>query len=394
MEEVAVADSEAGRIGPWRAAFIGLCANLIGVGLARFAYTPLIPALIGARWFSSVAADYLGAANLLGYLLGAVLASRLGERFGVRPLLRAMMGAATASFFACAGPLPFFWFFFWRFFSGFAGGVLMALAAPSVLPKVPSRRRGMAGGAMFTGVGLGVVASGTLVPFLLRSGLTATWLGLGALSLALTIAAWEGWPGRPLAAATKRKSDAEKGVRALYLEYALGAAGLVPHMIFLVDFIARGLDQGLVSGARYWVLFGLGAMSGPTVSGRLADRMGFGRMLRLAFLLAVLTVGLLAFDTSPAALVVSSFVVGALVTSAAPLVLGRIHELIPEGALRQRAAWGWCTTAFALGQAAAAYAFSFLFAESGGVYALLFALGAALLFLALAIDLWTVRRAS
>ncbi len=379
------------RIGPLRAAFIGLCANLIGVGLARFAYTPLIPALIAERWFSPAGADYLGAANLLGYLLGAVLASRLGEAAGVRPLLRAMMALATASFFGCASPLSFLWFFFWRFAAGLAGGVLIALAAPSILPEIPPRRRGLAAGAMFTGVGLGVVASGTLVPFLLVRGLVAIWLGLGALSLALTLAAWNGWPGRPLAA-SKRKGRTQKAVLALYLEYALAAAGLVPHMIFLVDFIARGLHQGVAAGARSWVLFGVGAMSGPTISGRLADRIGFGRMLRLALLLAGLTVGLPALNAGPFALGVSSFTVGALVTSVAPLVLGRIHELIPEGELKQRAAWGWCTTAFAIGRAAAAYAFSFLFSASGGVYSLLFALGAALIFLALFVDLGTAAR--
>jgi hypothetical protein len=33
------------------------------------------------------------------------------------------------------------------------------------------------------------------------------------------------------------------------------------------DFIARGLDQGLDTGAEYWVLFGLGAIVGPLLSG-------------------------------------------------------------------------------------------------------------------------------
>ena len=32
----------------WRFAAAGLCASLVGLGLARFAYTPLIPALIAA----------------------------------------------------------------------------------------------------------------------------------------------------------------------------------------------------------------------------------------------------------------------------------------------------------------------------------------------------------
>ena len=40
-----------------------------------------------------------------------------------------------------------------------------------LLACVPAARRGLAGGAIFTGVGLGIAASGTLVPLLLRIGL-------------------------------------------------------------------------------------------------------------------------------------------------------------------------------------------------------------------------------
>ena len=36
----------------WLSAAAGLCASLVGLGLARFAYTPLIPALIAAKWFT------------------------------------------------------------------------------------------------------------------------------------------------------------------------------------------------------------------------------------------------------------------------------------------------------------------------------------------------------
>jgi hypothetical protein len=46
-----------------------------------------------------------------------------------------------------------------------------------------------------------------------------------------------------------------------------------------------------------------------------------------------------------------------------------------------------CTTAFALGQAAAAYGFSCIFAHTGGTYRVLFALGAAALATAFVIDL-------
>lgn len=50
----------------WRGTLSGLCASLVGIGLVRFGYTPLLPAIIGAHWFTASAAAYLGAANLVG----------------------------------------------------------------------------------------------------------------------------------------------------------------------------------------------------------------------------------------------------------------------------------------------------------------------------------------
>lgn len=176
------------------ATLAGFCASLVGIGLARFAYTPLLPAIVGAHWFEASVAAYLGAANLAGYLAGALLGRPIAARWPVAATLRAMMVLATVAFFACAYPLSFAWFFAWRFLAGLAGGALMVLAAPAVLPLVPAARRGLAGGVIFMGVGVGVAASGTLVPLLLAQGLRDAWLGLGVLSVALTAIAWKGWP--------------------------------------------------------------------------------------------------------------------------------------------------------------------------------------------------------
>ncbi|MBV9201543.1 MAG: YbfB/YjiJ family MFS transporter [Alphaproteobacteria bacterium] len=377
-----------GNITYWRAVSAGLCANMVGVGLARFAYTPLIPALIAAHWFSPSAAGYLGAANLAGYVVGALLARPIALRAGATPGLRAMMAVAAAAFIACAFPLSFGWFFLWRFVSGVSGGVLMALAAPAVLPHVPPSQRGLAGGAIFTGVGMGIAASGTLVPPLVHAGLPAAWLGLGVLALVLTAASWCGWP-RELERMARSGAPTPRHcvLVALYVEYGLNAVGLVPHMLFLVDFVARGLGHGLASGARYWVLFGVGAMLGPLANGRLADHIGFASAFRLALIIQVGCVALLAVSAEPWSLALSSFVIGAMVPGVVPLVLGRTHELIPDDPAQQLKAWGLCTVAFALGQVAAAYGFSFIFAQMDGGYRLLYALGATAFGLALIIDL-------
>jgi len=226
----------------------------------------------------------------------------------------------------------------------------------------------------------------------LRMGLVATWCGLGVLALALTGLAWSGWPDESNTVALLRAGANHRPGLALGLlsvEYGLDAAGLVPHMVFLVDFIARGLGRGLGVGASYWIVFGLGAMVGPVLAGQLADRIGFARAVRLAFLAQAVAVAALVATASPVALFVSSAVVGALVPGIVPLVLGRVHELIPDDPHRQAAAWSVTTVAFALGQAGAGYGFSFLYAQTGS-YAALFAIAAATLATALAIDLIVV----
>ena len=378
-----------------RATLAGLAACLVGIGLARFAYTPLIPALIDAGWFSPAEAAYLGAANLVGYLVGALAGRRLAAIMEAAGALRLLMLLAATSFLACAAPLSFAWFAVWRCLSGIAGGGLMVLAAPTVLPHVPAAYRGFAGGVIFTGVGLGIAASGTIVPMLRDRGLVATWCALGGVALVLTLAAWRAWPTErpPLGSADGkadlRGSDAggtPPALRALYIEYGLNAAGLVPHMVFLVDFIARGLGQGLAIGAAYWVVFGLGATIGPVLAGTIADRIGFKATLRSAFLVQAAAIGLLIVLDQPLALGVSSLVIGAFVPGIGSLVLGRAVELLPAGSQGGQAAWTWCTTSFAFGQAVAAYGLSFLFAQTHDYHAL-FALGAAFLLAALVLDL-------
>ena len=373
-----------------RAILCAFSSSLIGIGLARFAYTPLLPAVIDAHWFSPADAAYLGAANLAGYLAGALLGRTMLARWSLAGVIRAMMVLATVSFFACGYPLGFLWFFVWRFAAGFAGGVMTVLAAPAVLGHVPAARRGLAAGFIFTGVGVGIVASGTLIPLLLTFGLQQTWVGIGVLSFALTVVAWRGWPEGSLPQATPPghvHAPRVWALRVLFVEYALNAGGWVPHMIFLVDFVARGLGRGVAVGAEFWVVFGISATVGPIISGHLGDRIGFRAALRTAFALEILALAVPALHvTNEFWLFVSCIIVGAFVTGTVTLVLGRIHELLPHHPAEQRAAWSVATVGFALCQAIAAYGFSFIFAHSGGDYQILFTIGAFAMTLALTLD--------
>tara|TARA_R110000787_G_scaffold23762_3_gene67671 strand:+ start:75711 stop:76910 length:1200 start_codon:yes stop_codon:yes gene_type:complete len=381
---------------PWiGSALAGLAAVLVSIGLGRFAYTPLLPALIEAGWFAETDAIYLGAANLAGYLAGAITARAIANAFGTRRTLQLMMLSAAISFAGCIFPLAFLWYFVWRFIAGAAGGALMVLAASHILPGVPPARRGLAGGIIFTGVGLGITASGTLVPALIRIGLAETWAALAILSLIATVATWRAWPAdapRPMAASTSKPTTAHAAftpvLLSLYAVYGLCAVGLVAHMVFLVDYVARGLGQGIDAGAALWVAFGAGALFGPIATGRLADTVGFKTALRLALAVQAVAVALAVAGDATWFLYASSILVGAAVPGIVPLVVGRAQQLSHGDSTLQRAAWSYATVAFSIGQAIAAYAFSYIF-ETTGRYDVLFQIGAVAALTALIIDLLT-----
>lgn len=373
----------------WLPIFAGLCASLVSVGLARFAYTPLIPALIHANWFSASDVVYLSAANLVGYLIGALIGRPVGQRITNKRALQLMMVAVTLSFFACAFPLSLAWFFGWRLLSGIAGGIIIVLVAATVLPHVPPARKGLASGAIFVGVGLGIAASGTLVPPLLSLGLQETWLGLGAVALVLTAASWFGWPSALPQA--KSGSDTQAPVRTpagvylLFAQYALMAAGLVPIMVFLVDYVARGLGDGAHLGAVVWVMYGVGAILGPVSYGLIADKMGARNGFLLVLGIQALALGLVTVWHTVAGLMLLAMIFGSFPPGIVPLALARIHELVDDHH-RQQVAWSRATVSFAGCQAIVGFAYSALFNRSGGDYALLFGIACAAIVLAMLLD--------
>src|SRR5690349_6126675 len=78
----------------WRAAAPGAAAIVVGAGIARFPYTPMIPALVTQGVLTAPEAAYLGAATAAGYLLGALIGASLGRVVGAP---RAIRGALVAT---------------------------------------------------------------------------------------------------------------------------------------------------------------------------------------------------------------------------------------------------------------------------------------------------------
>src|SRR5258708_15499948 len=133
----------------WRHAWPGLLATLTGVGLCRFAYTPLIPFMIAAGVVTEPGAAYLGAANLAGYRTGAALAAPLAARIGLGRAIRACFASSVLALAACIWPGGFWWYVPWRFLAGATGAILMVLAPSFLLAEMPAGERGRSAGLIY-----------------------------------------------------------------------------------------------------------------------------------------------------------------------------------------------------------------------------------------------------
>lgn len=364
----------------------GFMATLSGVGLARFAYTALMPQMVHAGWFSGEQVAYLGAANLLGYLIGALAAAPLAERFGALRVLLVCWVAVMLSFAGCSFAQPMALFFGWRLISGIAGATLMVLGPSVAMAAAAPQRRATLGPLMFCGIGVGALLAATLVPLFARSSLGAVWWALTALCALALLVGWRSarqiHSHAPVAINPVPTACAPAGalwslaVILVFIAYACDAFGFVPHTVFWVDYLDRELQLGAGYASIQWAFFGLGAIAGPLCAAYCATRWGWWGTTTGAYIVKAVAIGMPLLFAGFGAHAVSGFLVGALSPGMAAITSGYLMQLI--GPAQHKKMWGYATAAFALLQATAGYLMAFIYAQTGS-YQNLFALGCAAL---------------
>jgi predicted MFS family arabinose efflux permease len=366
------AEREADHRSTTRIALSGTAATCTGIGLARFAYVPLFPAMVSAGWVDGAEAGLLGALNLTGYLLGVGAARAVARRITVPRALDLGMALAVLAFAACAWHGGLAWLGFWRCMAGISGGMLMGLAGPSVQAVTPPERRGRAGGMVLFGVGGGITLGALLVPLLLQGGVAMAWLGLAMMALLLWLVMRPYWPRPPVAeTAPEGRAPPAYGI---IIAYALSGAGLVPPMLYLSDLAARGRGLGVELGAGMWVLFGLGCIAGALLGGRAVDRWG-GRCAIFIWMVIQTVALALALPQALWVLVPLGLVSGLAALGITTVALAAARER--AGPLAG-VIWVRVTAGFAIAQAIAGFALAALFRATDESHAAVFAAGLAL----------------
>jgi len=363
-----------------RLAIGSAAAMLLAMGLGRFSYTAMVPLLIEANWLSASEAGFVGGINLAGFLIGALSAEWLRHKFSLSSVVRASIWLSALALGASTIDGGFYWLAFWRAMLGITVSIIMIFGLAVTTALSPERYRSLGTAIIFAGVGLGIFLSGSLVPWLARLSVFAAWVGVAGVGVAaLTIALW-GWRNseslnlpEPAVTALKASTVAQPCWGMLLAAHACFSIGLVPHVIYWVDFIARGLGQGMAIGGAYWSGAGASAVLGPVAAFYLARRIGTSWALVIAFL--VLSAGIAApvFGNGIVILVASTVVFGAQPGLSA-LISARARDMGTSDAMptmmRQM------ISVNAIGAAIAGLAFPALFDLTQN-YALLFAVAGA-----------------
>lgn len=321
-------------------------AAAVSLGITRFAYGLLLPAMRADLGWSYLLAGAMNTANAVGYLLGALSVPVLLRRLGAPAVLRGGT-ALAAAFMAGSGfvtneaalllqrllaGVASAWVFV-------AGGLLAARLGPTW-----PRHAGLLLGLYYGGVGLGITVSALAVPPLLAWAVdrphgwawawwalaavcALAWVGLQATVRALPPAgAAEGTPA-PAGSAAAPPRLLRVFAPAL-LGYALFGVGYIGYMTFVIALLRdRGVADGDVT--LFYALLGLAVMASARLWSGLLDRHRDGQPLaRLNALLGLATL-LPAVTHAWPALLASGLLFGAVFLSVVASTTALVRHNLP-----------------------------------------------------------------
>jgi len=334
-------------------AVAALVALAIAMGVGRFAFTPILPLMQSDSALSLTGGSWLAFANYLGYLVGALAAVWL--RVPAHAMVRAGL-AGNGILTLAMGLLHGFGVWWWlRFAGGVASAWVLVYGSAYTFERLALARAEHWGGVAFSGVGIGITASGVACALLAAQGAHSqeVWVALGGGSLFLAALVWDAFGAQPQRAALAGQG-APRGMRrwdthvwTLVLAYATFGFGYIIPATFL-PVMARDMLGAAFANQLFWPLFGLAAAASALLLAHLRAAAA-RRVLVAAYFVQAAGVLVPAVWASAGSIVLANVLVGGTIVTITMLGLKEARLRAGENAAPLMAAM---TAAFGLGQIA------------------------------------------
>lgn len=283
------------------------------LGLARFAYGLLLPAMRSDLHWSLAQAGVMTSANGAGYLIGAAITAFGSRRWTATVIFRAGMLIIAVTLATTAASNDYSVLLISRAAAGIGGALVFIAGGVIVSRKAAATRSATPITIYFSGAGLGVLVSGALLPLLLDRApyrWPIAWIGLAVLAALATAVSWTAARSEEPAS---HRVIGHRNMRRLWrtaAAYLLFASGYIAYITFLsVTFITGDAPPWKV--ALLWTLLGISAMTAPWAWIRPFMLWPPTRILTLLLLLLASASILPLISAAPAVLAVSVLTYGA-----------------------------------------------------------------------------------
>jgi len=281
----------------------GTLTSLVVIGLGRLAYGVILPSMRADLGLSYQQAGILGTVTALCYVCFVLAGGLAAARWGPRASILFGMLIVSAGFVGLAFAAEFWLITLLMGLLGFGTAFAFAPMVALLATWFPDKR-GLVIGCMSSGVGIGILVAGMLVPFLFsvfgEQGWRVSWGVFAGISLlvVLMIGLFVRNPPQMTANAAGQLPSGEKWLiyrnpRVLIVAATYGIIGLgyIVQTVFMVSFMVETGYSEAIAG-RYVAMMGLLSIIAGPLWGWVSDLWGRGNALVLSIFLVMISMSL------------------------------------------------------------------------------------------------------
>lgn len=357
----------------WIVLGMGTLVVFGALGLARFGYSTVLPALQIDLSLNNEQAGWLATFNLTGYLAFSLIGGILARHYGARIVttLGLVLASLAMVFTGVAETFPSLAIL--RGLTGIGSGAANIAVMGLWATWFSKQRRGLASGIAVSGSSLALILTGLLIPRIITlygvSSWRFCWFVFGSVTFVLAVGAYfilRNNPVdiglKPVGISTKVQSSInqieQESREKVYSSFRVWQLGLVyvafgfSYIIYLTFFIKRLVADVGYSGTQAGDLFmtmGWASLCCGLLWGSFSDKFGRKKTLVILFLIHTLAFSLFAAGNTPFYFLVSAIFFGLSAWSVPAIMAAICGDLLAPGLAP--IALGFITLFFGVGQA-------------------------------------------